>query len=251
MQQELKIIIPTTLDDIPLNKYIQWNEIKEQGDANETEIAALRLFSGLSRNQTSQLHKQSRDKMLEKITKALVTNPDYRPTFRFKDTDYGIEPNLDLLTYGQFVDLDTIKEYKKNLPKLMALLYRPITKKVGSTYEIEPTGNADERQKLFEELPTGIALGALVFFWTIGNDCLTATRNYIRQQATSKPHTDEWVKNGDGIATSIAYASKISGDLMKLQEYLTTPSCFGSHMNQTWRLQINYQHELLPRNRPN
>lgn len=118
--------------------------------------------------------------------------PTFYPIFDFKDVTYGFQP-LSKMTLGEWADLETYaKDYEGNLHKIMAIIYRPITKhnwknpiwkakhnlklwqsKVVSpfeTYDVEDYNieTYNDRVELFKELPAEIAKGAMVFFLSLG-----------------------------------------------------------------------------------
>lgn len=86
---------------------------------------------------------------------------------------YGIEPNMRMITAGVFIDAEQFKQDPiTNLHMTLALIYRPITKiNTDGTYEIEPHKNIgfERRANLFKEkLSPNVAIGATLFFSIIG-----------------------------------------------------------------------------------
>ena len=79
--------------------------------------------------------------------------------------EYGFEPNLSKIAYGAYLDIvkyDTF-QIDDNWAKVMSILYRPITKKIGSMYHIKDyDGTIDETP--FIKLGMDIHFGALFFF---------------------------------------------------------------------------------------
>jgi hypothetical protein len=52
--------------------------------------------------------------------------------------EYGFIPNLDDMSFGEYVDLDTYLGDWQNIHRAMAVLYRPIREKRGERYNIVP-----------------------------------------------------------------------------------------------------------------
>jgi hypothetical protein len=78
---------------------------------------------------------------------------------------YGFEPNLSKMTYGAYLDITKYDTFTidDNWAKIMAILYRPITTKVGELYSIKAyTGM--ESEEPFLKLGMDIHFGALFFF---------------------------------------------------------------------------------------
>ena len=87
---------------------------------------------------------------------------------------YGLHPQIDKLTVAEFVDLEQCgKDWLRNIPKFMSILYRPIVSHYGSRYKIEDY-DAVDRSELFKEMRYVDALGTYLFFWTLRNDLLNS-----------------------------------------------------------------------------
>lgn len=245
--QEIKITIPTSLDDISLRDYLSFISIGEDVSDDTKERIALQKFCKIPFTLTNKITASQRKDLLAKLGVALNVQPDFRPTFKHNGIDYGFEPSLEDMTFGQFVDIDAVKDYQKDLPKLLAILYRPITKRVANTYEIKPYTGNEEFQHI-EQWPASIGAGALLFFWTIGKHCLNATQSYIQIADKQKQNGDTSERSGAGTATSTASRKMILEDLKKLSDYLTTGYCFGLPMKLTLPLHINNNHnDLTPK----
>jgi len=241
---EVKITIPQNLDEVKLKTMLEWLSLPDDMPIEEKHDKALRLFANLPAQVVRKLQAKQRKELLTKIHLAINSNPDFRPRFTHKGVMYGFEPNLDEMTFGQFIDIDTIKDYQADLGKLMAILYRPVTSTLAHTYEIEPYKALDDVSE-YEEMPAGVAFGMLLFFWTIGNKFLSDTQSFTELQGKQSKHIEMSPKNGDGTHTFTACAAEILEDLTTLLRYDITPRCFGLPMRPMWRAQINLQVENL------
>jgi hypothetical protein len=86
------------------------------------------------------------------------------PTFKIKDQEFGFIPDLEEMSYGEFVDLDTNISDWENMHKAMAVLFRPIERKRGDKYTIIPYHGTHEFSDFMKFMPLDVALGAVVFF---------------------------------------------------------------------------------------
>jgi hypothetical protein len=86
---------------------------------------------------------------------------------------YGFHPNLDDLTMGEFVDIETYAK-ENDIAKMMSVLYRPIVKEQGNRYDIEPYDFDvhSENSIHFEKLSINVGNAIAVFFWTLGKEQL-------------------------------------------------------------------------------
>ena len=86
--------------------------------------------------------------------------------------EYGFHPSLDDITLGEYADIETFikNDIEKNLPELMAVLYRPITAKgENGVYTIESyDGNISIRAEEMKKMSAEQVQSSLVFFWSLG-----------------------------------------------------------------------------------
>ncbi len=121
-------------------------------------------------------------------------------TFDLNGTRYGFVPNWDEFTAGEWIDAEQYcGDFWKNAHKVMALLFRPVSREWGERYEIEPY-TAKEDAQAFLDMPADQVAGALLFFSTTRSELLnTLQYSLIRtaKMATTLP------TNGGGTRSSM------------------------------------------------
>jgi hypothetical protein len=240
----IKITIPTSLDEIPLSKMLDWLALPDDMDIEERNNRALQLFAAIPSDILPKLQEKQRKEIITRIYLAINQNPEFRPRFTFRGVEYGFEPNLDEMIFGQFVDIDSIKDYRAELPRLMSILYRPITDKLLMTYRIEPY-KPKEDLALYEAMPTSVAFGMMLFFWSIGSSYLNDTLRFTEPQAQANNHSKTLPTNGDGTSTYTALHKETLDDLKKLRSFRLELASFGLPSRPTWQLLINLRIENL------
>ena len=90
-------------------------------------------------------------------------------SFKLKGTDgveveFGLIPNLDEMSYGEYVDLENYIFDYKNAHRAMAVLYRPIQYRKGNTYHIQRYKGTGHLADVMKEAPLDVFLGVQVFF---------------------------------------------------------------------------------------
>jgi hypothetical protein len=112
----------------------------------------------------------------------VITNPLANHQHKWKG--YGFIPDINKISFGEWLDLDTnCKDFPKNLPKLLSILYRPISSEIGTKYKIEQyTADHLSNAKDFEQMPLSIANGALLFFSTIESELVTTSLSFLESQ---------------------------------------------------------------------
>ncbi len=78
-------------------------------------------------------------------------------------------PQLDDLTFGEFVDIENNVGDWATMHKAMAVLYRPVKQRVGKKYEIEDY-RGDSWHDAMLNMPASIAVSAINFFIHLEND---------------------------------------------------------------------------------
>jgi hypothetical protein len=126
-------------------------------------------------------------------------------TFKINGVEYGMHPNLDEITLGEYADIETyIKDgIEKNMPEIMAVLFRPITERNGDVYTIEAyDGQISIRAEEIKKMSSVQVQNALVFFWHFGSvlleilpSCLTEQIQEIAKQLQMETSQ----KDGDGL----------------------------------------------------
>jgi hypothetical protein len=85
--------------------------------------------------------------------------------------EYGFHPDLDSISLGEYADIEQfIKNgIDKQLPELMAVLYRPIKLKKNDIYIIDSyDGDIRLRAEEMKQMSAEQVQSALVFFYTLG-----------------------------------------------------------------------------------
>jgi hypothetical protein len=145
------------------------------------DIGQVSAIMGQSKDFVRQLTPEDIDKVINGF-REVIANP--MANHQHKWNGYGFIPDINKISFGEWLDLDTnCKDFPKNLPKLLSILYRPILCEIGTKYKIEQyTADHLSNAKDFESMPLSIANGALLFFSTIESELVTTSLSYLEQQ---------------------------------------------------------------------
>ena len=103
----------------------------------------------------------------------------------------------------------------------MAILYRPVTHSSKDLYRIEDYESSTKYAEELKQMPASIAVGALVFFYTLTNDLLKVSLRYLKQKKTNQDATTtQEAKLQESIAGLQQYTNSLkaisqSKDLLK------------------------------------
>jgi hypothetical protein len=218
MEQE--IIVPTTLNDITVEQYQAFLRIQDNNDSEEFIAQKMvSIFCKIKLSQVLRIKYSSITEILAGFNEMFQEKPKLKQTFFMNDVEFGFIPDLENMSFGEYVDLETNVGDWQTIHKAMAVMYRPITKKKGDKYEIqeyEGTANYSEVMKL---APLGVTMGAMLFFYHLSNDLLKATQSYLVKELTemSIQQKDNSTLNGDGITASMHSLEEMLENLITLQ----------------------------------
>ena len=159
---ELKVIVPTTLSEITLEQYQRFARL--EGDDEFLTKKALEIFCNVPMEQLPNIRFKDISGVSKHLNAMMKEKPSLTPRFVLDGQEYGFIPNLEDITYGEFVDLDQFLADPKQLHQAMAVLYRPIVEKIGSRYNIEPYEVSEAAADTMKQAPMDIVTGAVVFF---------------------------------------------------------------------------------------
>jgi hypothetical protein len=216
---ELKLVVPTSLDEITLEQYQRFARI--EGDEEFRQKKMLEIFCQVPFSDLPKVRLVDATNVLAVLSKTLNQKPDLTKFFELKGTKYGFIPALNDISLGEFVDLDNYMKDWATMHRAMAVLYRPVTKEKGERYDIEDYTPDEDREELFKKMPVSVALGAMVFFYRLGNVLAQHTLNSLERELKNstqgKPSSD---KDGDGIPASMLWLQETSQSLRQSLDYL-------------------------------
>jgi hypothetical protein len=212
---KVEIEIPSSLKGIKLKQYQDYLRLlKEVKDPKKQQLKAVEILCGFTEEATSKIRFNDISKIIDELNELFNQEVDLIRTFKLGGVEFGFIPNLEEITLGEYVDLDSYLGDWDIIHKAMAVLYRPIKVKKRSwfnrkedQYIIEPYTGTKEYAELMKHMPLEVALGAYFFFVILRAELLKNTENYLVQQATnlatSLTRLASSDKNGAGIAQYI------------------------------------------------
>jgi len=158
-------------EDVTLSTWLQLIDFEtgtKTEEATET-IAALsdipkKLIKELSLSDVAVIMSKVGELQQEQDTKL-------KRIIEINGVEYGFHPDLDSISLGEYADIEQfIKNgIDKQLPELMAVLYRPIKLKKNDIYIIDSyDGDIRLRAEEMKQMSAEQVQSALVFFYTLG-----------------------------------------------------------------------------------
>tara|TARA_R110000787_G_C13256616_1_gene430013 strand:- start:81 stop:722 length:642 start_codon:yes stop_codon:yes gene_type:complete len=172
--------------DVTLEKWIEIIDIETESKTKEAE-ETIAAFSDIPKKLVKELPLKDVAIIMGKIAELQVEQDTLlRKVVEIDGVEYGMHPDLDSITLGEYADIETMIKngLEKNMPELMAILFRPVKERSGSVYTIdaydgEITIRADQMKKMSAEQ----VQGCLVFFWHFVTALYLTLPSYLIQTA--------------------------------------------------------------------
>ena len=208
---KVKLSIPTTLNEITLGQYQEFDKLDLTKEA-EVQSKMIEIFCKVPVEVVRSMKAKDITDICVIINNMFDTEHQLINRFQMNGIDYGFIPDLENMSFGEYVDLDTFIGDNDNLHRAMNVLYRPIDLKQGERYtlkEYDPDTNEDAKS-----YPLDAVFGAIVFFYNLGKDLSTVILN-----SSSKQNEENLAQflasqpNGGGTIQSMQSLTEILRDL--------------------------------------
>ena len=158
--------------DGTLEKWLQIIDLETGSKTKEAE-ETITALSDIPKKLVKELPLRDAALIMSKIAE-LQSEQDtvLKKVFEIEGVEYAMHPNLDDITLGEYADIESfIKDgLEKNLPELMAVLFRPVTERNGDAYTISAyDGNITIRAEEMKKMSAEQVQSALVFFYHLGS----------------------------------------------------------------------------------
>ena len=204
---EVRLNIPTTLNEITLGQYQKFSKLDV---TNESEIQSkmIEIFCEVPSIVVRNMKATDIVDICNILNNMFDTKHQLINSFKIGKQEYAFIPSLQDMSFGEYVDLDTFIGDNDNLHRAMNVLYRPISQRQGDRYKIkdyDPDLSEDA-----QNYPLDAVLGAMVFFYDLGKDLSTVMLNFSKEaNEENLAHYLTSLPNGDGTIQSMGSLMEI------------------------------------------
>ena len=208
---EVKIQIPTTLNEITLGQYQEFSKLDSKKES-DVLLKMVEIFCKVPVEVVRSMKANDIKDICEVINKMFDVEHQLINRFQLGGQDFGFIPDLENISFGEYVDLDTFIGDTDNLHRAMNVLFRPIDLKQGSRYTLkdyDPDTNESAK-----DYPLDACFGAMVFFYALGKDLSIAILNSSSKQ--NEENLAQYLgslQDGDGTILSMQSLTEILQDL--------------------------------------
>lgn len=184
---KVEITVPTSIAEIPLVNYQKFvNASKNSEDELFLMEQMVQSFCGIELRSIAKMKMNDLTEIIISLTETLKSEGKFHERFKIKDLEFGFIPNLEDISFGEYVDLENYLQDVSSFHKAMAVMYRPIKETKGERYTIHEYKGSDEYSDLMKFAPLEIVKGANVFFWSLEKELLTATLKFLEREMTAE-----------------------------------------------------------------
>lgn len=208
--------VPDTLSDITLRQYQKFvKETKDNEDADFIQNKIIEIFCNVRAEDVKKIKYTDIKKISDRINNLFEEKPALVRNFKLYGVNYYFIPNLDDISLGEYIDIDTYISDWENIHIAMNVLYRPLKQKLKEKYLIEDYN--ENNNTVLLDMPLDAVMSSIFFFYHLGNDLLKVIVNYLQNNQEIQQALDQTsVKNGDGITVSMLSLKETLQDLKKL-----------------------------------
>jgi hypothetical protein len=207
------INVPTELNEITLKQYQKFLKVQNSSkDNNFIQSKMIEIFCRVKPQDALNIKLSDADRIATLISNMFEEKPDLVKSFYLGGVEYGFVPDLDEITLGEYIDLDTYMGDWDNIHTAMNVLYRPIKQKLGDKYLIEDYNV--ETKDLLLHMPMDAVFGSIIFFYHLGIDLSKTMMNYLENKEEKQLLQElGFRKSGDGIQAFTDSLEEILHDL--------------------------------------
>jgi hypothetical protein len=218
---KVNINVPDSLNEITLYQYQRFEKLIQENEASHfVNQKTIEIFCNIELKDVARIRIADIDDLLSHLNNLLQQKPKLTKTFKLGVYEFGFIPKLEDMTSGEFIDLENYLGSTETLHQAMAVLFRPIKSKVKDLYIIEEYESSYKYSEVLKYMPLDIALGSMLFFWTLQNDCVNALTDYIQNEVEQSEQAKQVLeKNMGGISQFMQQVRETFSTLMPLPNY--------------------------------
>ena len=215
---KINITIPENLNEITLYQYQRFEKLIKDNEPSEfVNQKTIEIFCNIDLKDVARIRIAEVSEILKHINELLQHKPKLTTTFKLGVYEFGFIPKLEDLTAGEYIDIENYLGDVQTLHKAMAVLFRPIKHKSNKLYTIEEYESSDKYSEVLKYMPLDVALGCMLFFSTLLNDCVIGLTDYIQKEVEQSEQVKNLLeKNGVGINQFTQQLKGIFSDSMPL-----------------------------------
>ena len=193
--------------DVTLENWQALMDVHKGNKSNSKEAeVTITAMSDIPKKLVNELAIKDVALIAEKLAE-LQTEQDseLQKVIKLDGVEYAFHPDLDEITLGEYADIESFikDDYLENLPKIMAVLFRPINERgENGVYTIKAyDGDIAIRTEIMKKMSAEQVQSALRFFFALGTELLRILPSCLvkrTQEIIQEMQQENSKKDGDG-----------------------------------------------------
>tara|TARA_R100001244_G_C5147112_1_gene128982 strand:- start:130 stop:783 length:654 start_codon:yes stop_codon:yes gene_type:complete len=195
-----RLNIPNKLSEITLRKYQKFVKLNtEDVDDRFLQVKMIEIFCDISHQSVLKIKFADADRVTAILGEMFTQKPNLVTKFQLNGVEYGFIPELDEISFGEYIDLDTYLGDWENIQTAMNVLYRPIKSRKGDRYIISDY-DVNTKDELLD-MPLDAVISSVFFFYHLGKDLSVVMNRYLTKELKrARPlELEDLMQSGDGI----------------------------------------------------
>ncbi len=178
----IKLKVPNKLSEITLGQYQKFSKIDvKNADEDFLQKKTIEIFCGVDLKDVNKIKYTSIVRVIGIINKMFNQKAVFIDRFKMANQEFGFIPKLDDMTYGEFVDLDTLMSDWETMDQAMSVMFRKVKDSYKDKYTIEDY-NIDANIDM-KSMPLNVVFGAIFFLQSLGKELMKHTLNSLTKKA--------------------------------------------------------------------
>lgn len=210
----IEVNIPTSLDEITLEQYQRYLKIADNNEESLfLDAKMIEIFCGIPLSDAYKVKLDSVKVIVDILNELFNDKQKHVERFKMNGIEYGFIPDLNEMSLGEYIDLDTYISDWDKMHYAMSVLYRPIKSSSKGFYNLEDYKLGMELDML--KMPLSAVFGSIFFFFNLGMDLSQHTILYSnnQQEVEAIQHQLTSPSNGVGINQYMGWLTEILQDL--------------------------------------
>lgn len=182
---KVEVLIPESLSEITLGDYQKYLKIQDQNeDPRFLQIKMIEIFCKVPHDYVLGMKLADTNAIASMLNDLFEQKPQLVHKTKIGEREYGFIPNLEDISLGEYIDLDTNVSDWDNMHLTMNVLYRPIKNKYGDRYSVEDYKGGDGLH--MKDITMDCVISSLLFFYRLGMDLSGTILNYLKEGEESR-----------------------------------------------------------------
>lgn len=127
------------LSEITLEQYQRFLKVQQINKEDEyiLQLKMIEIFCNVDFKDARNIKFKDVERIIEKLTETFQEKTDLIRTFKMNGVEYGFIPNLQDISFGEYIDIDTYLPQEDQMHLAMNVLYRPVKNKKAGKYSVE------------------------------------------------------------------------------------------------------------------